>query len=374
MTALLPLLPLLQAVPLHIDSVKDKIFEKISNTRVITTSRDLEDLVGSVSLSPPAAPSERTFLKRKRSRATLDEDGSDVETIRPTNRIRVHEDNNSAVPTTSSSHISLIPALATLVDDSVRRNKKDSVRKPLPDSAAPFRSTSNLQSKGNPRTSFRNQIASSNRPYGFLSSSSKDSNAQPPRRPLADLFGSRHPGSVTASPEDPPGFVSQPLNPVNRSRSAYNNATPSVNPSIARKVSHTNSAVSSHKNLAAPPTEAQVQIPVDSMTDSATNSEEPFSENILSVISAFPQYPLSIPASGSTNGSSGSSTDRTLTSDSPSMPALVPAPVAIPIMPDPPASIAPAQEDGLFLVPMIRPMVMQRSWTSAVSCPFNCHD
>jgi hypothetical protein len=318
-TALLPLLPLLQAVPLHIDAVKDKIGETINNAQVTAISRDSENLVGSGPLSSPPASSERIHSKRKRYSIALGEESSDVDSLRPSNRVRV--DNDPDVLSSTSTHVSRAPFRAQPIENSVRGYKMNNARLPLPGSVAPSRS---IQNQTNRRPSIQNSIISS----GFLTSSSKEPNSQTPRRPLADIFRPRNPGSVVMSSEDRYGAVTY-LNSINRSRPGLSNAAPSVSPSIARKISlHAGPAVPSLPDFAAP-TQVQVQILTDSMGDSVTNSEEPSSENLLPTLV---QHPLSSLTSDSTDGSSGSSSDRMLTSDPKSIPApapLLPLPASL---------------------------------------------
>ena len=353
----MPLLPLLQAVPLHIDAAKNSINEHFREAQiqvpVITHSGNViasprQNPSSGTGAGPPSsssAPSEMAHpRKRKRSSVSInrDHDAHDIDT-----------EGSRQDPVPSSFSTPNVPASHTAIQhDGLNHAAFNYARAPLLDSVqpqpnrasnTPGRSTRLRHhrpiSQNQPQT--QNAMNSSHQSDRSPAATSPQGSTTPhtPRRPLADLNVLS--GLVTAS-----SFERTDLARLSGPSHSHAGPADARTPHIAPA----KSAAPANPTSPTPPASVQSTL-LAPMQHTNSNMEG------------------SAHSSSSTDSGSSDSTDRTsvgtahAATTSRSSDVLVLNSVLSSIG----LGNTNSNHDGSFLVPMIRPTTMQRSWTSVVS-------
>jgi len=358
--ALLPLLPLLQAVPLHIDAAKNTISDRICDfQKLIPTEAHRSDKEavnsrlsssgtvgsGSSSASSPTVLSETTY-SRKRKRSCVDlERHCDVDDIdmQSSAGIPVHLDTSSS----SSAPVPRIPVQAQPSEPPTEMdNDINYVRLPLPDSISPVLPQLQLQpkstvprtskqqenrrrssqSQAQPRSHSQNQIipTSPHRPYRSLLPSPSYQTSQTTRRPLTDLVTPVNPETDTSSSNDCMEMVRlKAINAPSHSHPRSTDArTASLN--VSNMPPNSNTSVTHHP--LSPQTvrsalsdQNTTTVSTSATMTSMTSSEKSSSESSESTTPPLARKPNSGPkrladSSSSNDGGSGYSMDRTVIS------------------------------------------------------------
>jgi len=390
--ALLPLLPLLQAVPLHIDAAKNAINERIRESQIpVPVVRSSDERVihtpsSSGSAGPGSTPLSDTSHSRKRKRpcVSLDRhrDLDDINMDGPpaSNRNPVHLDSpSSSVP---APRIPLQPR--SLERPANVNDNTNYARTPLSDSAAPLqlqsqprRTISGVPKQHRIRPASQSHFkvqnhaipTSAHRPH-----QSRDHNIpRASRRPLADLI----------RPADLEGVIYNRMDEaqIKTDNRPIDVGTPSLKSPNVSPSAVTPRPPSSHLARSVPLNRSRTGVTVSSTTaftspdGSSSSSSHPSTESACVQHHANSSSESSVQSSNSNDRGLNDSTDGTLVNVNAPLP--IPHPVAAPILPVqnsvPRDNINTNTNDsGSFLVPMIKPMIMQRSWTSIVSRAVCC--
>jgi hypothetical protein len=393
--AVLPLLPLLQAVPLHIEAAKNGINEHIRETQIQASvlNRSSSEVVlprysskragAGLPLCSPTGLSQTVHSKkRKRSSADLHRDRNMDDTdMEDSNRIPVHIDER---PSASSFSSSTSASRATSQAQTYDRPTENYARTPLSHPSVRLQPQPNHTShtsvnriRSRPSSSHdhnQNQVPPKTFHRPLIHSPSKLS-----RRPLVDLTRTALLEPVTLSSADRRDVIQ--IKVGNGPFSSRSEAGDTGAPALHAPNVHAGSATPQETPSApfAPQDDTEVLV-----TDSSTGA---IKSSLLTGHSTIPtriqhtnsNSQGSVQSSISNDRSSGNSTDQTVVSTpravQASQPlALLPASNQIAVTFDQLITQGDTNPGyaGSFLVPMIKPMTLQRSWTSVVNRIIHC--
>lgn len=369
--ALLPLLPLLQAVPLHIDAAKNTINERILESQKaapVTSPSGVARLISCSESHSSFTHSQETAHSRKRKRLRTSHDDFDRDGSQAPDRIlHVHLDPPASKTVHAQTHAQ------TSEHPAEENDNKNDARAVVSDSATsvelrpqPKWPTSGVLTQQNPlcpsksQSQFQNQTPTPTH-RSLVPFSSPDSQA--PRRPLADLM------PIPSSPAPPTDGVQ-----VNYDGRRHFNVGSIDSGTSFLDASNVFPGTSVIPRSLSPHTAHPSSVnPIQTSFPTASTPPPGSSSISSSVSSSTARTVAEQPNSSFENshdGSSGYSTNQMLLSGPEPPPQPVP-PLLIPMVLNSAVRNIDAGTDdtGSFLVPMIKPVTTQRSWTSIVGRP-----